>query len=67
MTVKHDEIAASDKFAYTILEAAALSSVGRSTLYRQMERGSFASIKIGKRRLITATALQAWLASAPAA
>ena len=56
-----------DKLAYSVMEASKLSSVCRATIYREMGSGALASIKVRKRRLITAIALREWLASAPAA
>jgi len=48
---------------YDLDEAAALLRVGRSTLYELIARGELASIKIGRRRLITHEAALAFLAS----
>lgn len=62
-----DTASAGEKLLYAIPDAAKLSSVCRSTLYREMDAGRLAAIKIGKRRLIPATALHAWIAQAPAA
>jgi excisionase family DNA binding protein len=58
---------AGEKLMYTILQAAALSSISRATIYREMETGALASIKVRKRRLITAEALKDWIANAQAA
>jgi len=61
-----DEIAPAGKWALSIPEAVALSGLSRSHLYRQMENGGLAAVKIGKRRLILADTLKAWLQAAPA-
>ncbi len=61
------ETSASNKLAYTISEVAELSSLCRATIYREMESGALASIKVRKRRLVTADALKDWLANAQAA
>jgi len=53
-------------FAYSIAQACALSSVGRTTLYAAIGRGELRTLKVGRRRLITAEALHAWLNSCPA-
>jgi excisionase family DNA binding protein len=55
-----------EKLAYTIPQAAALSSISRATIYREMETGALASIKVRKRRLVTAEALKRWLKNAEA-
>ncbi len=51
------------KLAVAPAEAARLASVGRSTIYTAMKSGALPSIKVGKRRLIRLTALEAWLDS----
>ncbi len=48
-------------FALSIPEAARLCRIGRSTLYRELESGRLQSIHVGRRRLITTTAIQEWL------
>jgi excisionase family DNA binding protein len=67
MAQKFNAAPASEKLAYTIQQAAELSSLCRSSIYRQMELGALSSVKIGKRRLIPAQALRDWLARAQAA
>ncbi len=44
-------------------EAARLAGIGRTRLYFAISSGELASFKIGTRRLIKLSALEAWLAS----
>ncbi|MEC9068122.1 MAG: helix-turn-helix domain-containing protein [Pseudomonadota bacterium] len=46
-----------DRLAYSIAEVAALTGIGRTTLYKLMDRGALQTCKIGRRRLIPAHAL----------
>lgn len=52
--------------AYSIAQACALSGLGRTTIYAAIGRGELETLKIGRRRLVTAEALHAWLNSCPA-
>lgn len=45
-------------------EAALISGVGRTMLYIAIGSGALRSFKIGRRRLISVTALEEWLAAA---
>lgn len=56
MTAAHTENP-QDRLAYSIAEASSLTGIGRTTLYRLMDRGELRSCKIGRRRLIPAQAL----------
>jgi len=49
------------KLLYTPLEAAALLSLGRSTIYLLMARNQIRSVRIGGSRRIPATALHDYL------
>lgn len=49
------------KSAYPITEAAQLLSLGRSKFYQLMDAGEIRSFKIGKRRLIAAEDLDAYI------
>jgi len=51
--------------AYSVAQACALLSVGRTTLYAAIARGDLKTKKIGRRRLVTAEALRAWLDACP--
>ena len=53
--------------AYSILEACKLTSVGRTTLYSAIKTGDLKVHKIGRRTLVTANDLVAWLDSHRAA
>ena len=49
--------------AYSIAEACAVSSVGRTSLYAAIGRGELKARKVGRRTLITAEDLKSWLDS----
>jgi excisionase family DNA binding protein len=51
------------RLAYSISEACALTSVGRTTLYAAIKSGDLKTHKVGRRTLITAKELVAWLDS----
>lgn len=51
------------KMLYPIDEAGEVLSIGRSRLYELMATGEIESVKVGKRRLIPAQALEAFVAS----
>ena len=51
------------KLLYTPVEAAALLSLGRSTIYILMARNQIRSVRIGGSRRIPATALHDYLAT----
>lgn len=53
-----------DKLCYSINDAATLLSVGRRTLYREISAGGIATVKMGKRTLVPAKSLRAWLEAA---
>ena len=46
---------------YSLQEAQALLGIGRSTLYRLMERGEIETVHIGTRRLIARVAIEGFL------
>jgi excisionase family DNA binding protein len=48
----------SQKLAYSIKEACAATSIGRTALYSLIGDGTIETRKIGKRRLIPAASLQ---------
>ena len=52
--------------AYSISEACALTSVGRTTLYAAIKSGALKTHKVGRRTLVIAEDLVAWLGSCPA-
>lgn len=49
------------KLAYSIQEACGLLSIGRTTLYALIGQGDLAVLKIGRRTLITARSLDAFI------
>jgi excisionase family DNA binding protein len=52
--------------AYSIKEACSLSSLGRTSIYAAIARGDLKTKKIGRRTLIAAVDLKAWLDSCSA-
>ena len=52
-----------EKITYSVNEACKATSLGRTTLYNLINTGQLATIKQGRRRLITAHSIQAWLDS----
>lgn len=52
---------AAERLAYSVDEAARLTGLSRDLLYDQMRQGNLASIKVGRRRLITRRHLQQFL------
>jgi excisionase family DNA binding protein len=48
---------------YSIADACAATSCGRTTIYEAIRSGNLRAIKIGRRTVITATDLAAWLDS----
>jgi excisionase family DNA binding protein len=49
------------RLAYSVDEAAGLTGLSRDLLYDEMRRGNLASVKVGRRRLITRQHLQQFL------
>ena len=49
------------RLAYSVDEAARLTGLSRDLLYDEMRRGNLASVKVGRRRLITRQHLQQFL------
>lgn len=60
---RSDGPAADGKLAVSVIEAAGLAGVGRTTIYEAIQDGTLKSLKIGKRRLIRTEALRDWLAA----
>lgn len=55
-----------EPLAYSIADACALLSLGRTTIFAAIARGELKSKKVGRRTLIAAQDLKAWLDSCPA-
>jgi excisionase family DNA binding protein len=52
---------AAEKLSYTITGACAVTELARSRIFLAIADGSLASFKIGRRRMITAKALNAFI------
>jgi excisionase family DNA binding protein len=52
---------ANGRLAYSVDEAALLTGLSRDLLYDEMRRGNLASVKVGRRRLITRQHLNQFL------
>lgn len=50
-----------DRLTYSIEQAARALGVGRSLVFTLLKEGQLKSIRVGKRRLVLATELQAFL------
>ncbi len=53
--------------AYSVAQASKLAGVGRSHLYEEIKAGRLPVRKAGRRTLVLASDLSAWLAELPAA
>ena len=49
-------------FAYSVVDAAGMIGIGRSTMYALITTGQIPTVSIGRRRLVTEGALTAFLA-----
>ena len=50
------------RFAYSVVDAAGMIGIGRSTMYDLINTGQINTVSIGRRRLVTEAALVAFLA-----
>lgn len=53
--------ATEDRLAYSIVEAAGVIGVGRTTMYALIDAGSIPTVTVGRRRLVTRRALEDYL------
>jgi len=53
-----------ERLAYSVAEAAFVTGLSRDLLYDQMRTGKLAYLKVGRRRVITRTDLEAFLSRA---
>lgn len=63
MKTSQDTLKSPQQLAYGISDALAIVPIGRSMLYEEIRSGRLRAFCIGKRRLIAATDLKAWLDS----
>ena len=56
-----------EPLSYSISEATKVAGVGRTCLYQEINEGRLRAVKRGRRTLILAQDLRAWLTSLPSA
>ena len=54
------------RLAYTVTQAARALGLSKSMIYDQLRSRRLASVRVGKRRIITRQQIDAWLADLPA-
>ena len=62
----HNTTVSADRLAISVMDAARLTGVGRSTIQQNINTGQLKARKAGRRTLILRDDLQAWLDAMPA-
>lgn len=59
--ISDDKVVPPDKISLSVEEAGAVVGLSRSAIYEYIARGDLPAFKLGKRRLILASDLKAWI------
>ena len=55
------------KLAFTLAEAVTATGLGKTRLYEEIKEGRLKALKAGRRTLVPAASISAWLATLPSA